>query len=244
MKFALLTLTLPTLLVLGLTACGPKNQPKNQVTGKGNGGNGLAMSKAEIKKRVDGVKPHLIKLFEGLRDLNEAEKTLPGTTDLSEFPKVRELISKMISPSSDANIFEDIKTENNLDIADESCIDFQGFENVGAAKAGEIHGPVCISISELRKISPKGAETAVDIQILSIAAHEFGHHYLNSKKPEEDENLLRTLQAFVNYQLHKFDQLPTEGVVSTKEMPFLDRFVDQAAQILEQTKASAAVKEG
>ncbi len=230
------------LLVTSITACGPNHSTKkSEVTGKGNGGNGLAMSEKEIKSRVDEIKPNLLKLFEGLKNLVEAESQHSGATDLSEFKEVHTLLQKMFENSKD--VFTDIQTKNNFDIGDKACVDDNGFENVAAAHPGQINGLVCVSISELRKISPKGAKTTTDILMLAILAHEFGHHYLNSKTPKEDETLLRTLQAFVNYELQKFESNTDEGSVSTTEMAFLDRFLDDSKSILDRAKSASSVEE-
>jgi len=238
------TFVFTSILAMALSACGLKDNERTSVTGKGNGGNALIMSANEINSRFDDFNIKMKKLFMGLQELNEAEELIPGNSDLSEFRDLRLLIKKMTDPKNNENIFADIQTKDNLDLSDKPCVDKNGYENAGKANAGEIFGKICFSIPELRKASPKGAESATSILVLSLAAHEYSHHYMNSASPAKDEGRARTLQAFINYELHKFDQMPTEGVVSTSDFAFLDRFADQAHELYLQTQTAHALKGG
>lgn len=98
-------------------------------------------------------------------------------------------------------------------------------------------------MGRLQAASIKGADFAVDVMILSLAAHEFGHHYLNSGNPEIDEALVRILQDFVTDQMNKYQGLPTAtDVVTASEVVYLDRFVHEARSLLAKAQASNVIQ--
>lgn len=221
-----------------LNCSGKEEFFKTEVTGKGNGGNSLSLSQKETKALLTNIKAELQKIFTSLKFLVDAEELIPGSTDLSEFPEVKDLVSKMIYPEKTVDIFKDLESKGNIRIQDESCLDSKNYQNIGVSVPGDVSGSICLSISELRKISIKGAEAVAQIQALSIAAHEFGHHFLTGPNHDHDERVLQTLQAFINYELHRFKDLENDNLISNTERPYVDQWLNHSELLFEQVKAA------
>ncbi|MCB0386000.1 MAG: hypothetical protein KDD43_11455, partial [Bdellovibrionales bacterium] len=154
------------------------------------------------------------------------------------------LISLMTRETTEyINVFGDIAVENNFAPQNPPCVDIKGDPNAAAAEAGDIGGMICFSWERLQTASIKGADFAVDVMILSLAAHEFGHHYLNSGDNQSDEALVRLLQDFVTDQMNKYQGLPTAtDVVTASEVVYLDRFVHEARALLAKAQASDVIQ--
>ena len=119
-------------------------------TGKGNGGDGLKMSKKTIRTRIESMKPSLKLVFEGLHDLAIAEKILPGSTALEKYPQLLDLINKMTD--STKSVFLDIATADNFKIQDVDCLDIYGVAKAAATTDDLVGSAFCFSarISDLR----------------------------------------------------------------------------------------------
>lgn len=222
---------------------GPQG-PQGEVTGKGNGGNEMKMSVQEIEAKLAKVKPYLHMVFKGLRDLNQAEQLSPGLTELKSDPELQELVELMTRETEEyMNVFGDIEVADNFKPQKEACIDINGDPNAAAAEAGNIGGEICFSLDRLQAASIKGADFAVDVLVLSLAAHEFGHHYLNSGDDQKDEALVRRLQDFVTSQMNKYQALATDSnIVTASDIVYLDRFVFEAKAQLEKATASNVIQ--
>lgn len=233
-----------SLIILLLLACGPKKKVVYEVTGKGNGGNAITVSKKDINEKVNDSRPGLEKLFQGLKYMYLAEQAVPESTDLSEFNDLNKILKKMFFPKNEnKDIFFDISSENNIVSQTDYCVDSSGVANIAVAIPGDIGGEICISLDGLRRISPKNAGASVDIQLYSILAHEFGHHFLNGKNPEDDENLLRTFQAFIDYELHRAHQTSNDDSSVTTPDDFLDKFLLEQQTSYEQALKSKELRE-
>lgn len=234
-----------TLGTLAFAACAPSSNggrggdpaggklPGAQVTGKGNGGNPLKMSQEDIKAKIMTMKPALLNVFTGLKSLADSETLVPGMTDLNGKKDLIDLINLMTEKAAN-KVFEDIQTAANFNIQEGACVDSASQSNAATAIPGEIGGKICFSLDSLQEVSPKDADDAVNILLLAIAAHEFGHHYLTGDKMA-DEALVQKLQDFVSKQLHKYEAAGT-NTISIGALSFADKFRAEAETLFEQAQ--------
>lgn len=236
------------LCILALAACqpGPKrytvNVPRGDVTGKGNGGNPGQMTEVQVSAKLSGVRDPLKKIFEALQFLRETERLSPSTTALSGRTALINLIDLMTGDgprTASRSVFHDIDIQNNLRPQSGACVDAQGNARTATSVAGEFGGQICFSTSRLAMQAPRGAEVATDIMILAMAAHEFGHHFLNGN-PAQDEVLVTELQDFITTQLHAADVISGD-VVSISPLGFVDTFHLDAKGRLERARRANGI---
>ncbi len=237
-SFKTLSKVLIVLTAMATLASCQKSSERNSeappdATGRGNGGNTITLSKAQVDELFKDLKPKIEILFEGLSYLIKAEKKAAGSTEIgvSNEALLSSLEALFLKPENETDAMEDLATEDNLVLQEDPCVDFRGVPNIAAAVAGEVGGKICFSSNKIRTASIKNLENAAEIFLLALAAHEFTHHFVNSGNPEADEAAARAVQDFVEQQLAKRLEDEESEIISTAGDKYLQRFRDQAKQV-------------
>jgi len=214
-------------------ACEKKSErssTQREATGKGNGGNGLTISQAEIDRVFAGLKPKLKMTFEALSYLLRAEKASPKSTDLADVPSLQKTLELMVDPEKE-NVFSDLDTKDNLDRQEAPCRDFRGQPNAAAAVLLQTGGKICFSNKVMRKTSVRNFDKAAEIFIIGLAVHEFTHHFVSTGNHEADEKAATELQNFVEQQLIRGLEAGSRDVISIDDSDYIARFYQFALDI-------------
>lgn len=244
-----------------LIACSEKNTerrvPAPAATGRGNGGN-TKVSTALVRQSIENLKTPLLKSFEGLRALGLAEKTLAGSTTINGDEELLNVILLMTKDSEmdledgyvdeaiedeRPSVFDDIKTKDNLNLSEKGCFDYRDIENAAGTELLGIGTGICFSLPKLQSQTLEGGETAFQISLLGLATHEFVHHFVKGKNHEETEAIANKLQDFLVRDLSRASVLSTDSIISIDEFDFVDQFVKESKELLEQVKNIAPARE-
>lgn len=233
-KFVLALLSIALLASCQKTS--ERSREESDATGKGNGGNTLSLSKTDIEEIFATLKPKLKSVFEALSYLVAAEKLAPGSTDLNDQPELAQALAKMVDDKGSKNVFVDLKTEGNLALQDEPCIDHRGVANAAAAVINEVGGKICFSAQKIQSTSIRSLENAGEIAIIGLAVHEFVHHHVASGDTEADEKIAQSIQNYVEQRLASVVELSkitaNDGIISINETSYLERFKQEASDLL------------
>jgi hypothetical protein len=223
-------------LILTVTACVKSSDhttkvPLAEATGKGNGGNNIKLSDADIKSIFASLKPRLHIVFESLSYITEAESISPGNTGLEISNEMLAHLKTMFG--GDTPALEDLATSNNLQLQEAPCKDFRGVDNFAAAVIKDVGGPICFSTRQIKRASIKNFDKSAEIFILALATHEFVHHFVSTGTSEKDEQAAQEIQSFVEEQLVRQVEVGNDSIISTEESAYLERFRDYAKDLSE-----------
>ncbi|MGE4130754.1 MAG: hypothetical protein AB7F86_03905 [Bdellovibrionales bacterium] len=227
--------SLSSLVITGLLAVScqkttDRTITRSEATGKGNGGNGLTVTQAEIDRVFADLKPKLKISFEALSFLAKAEKAAPKSTELSESPELLKTIA-MLTQENDVNVFLDLDTKENFARQEAPCMDFRGVPKAASAVLLEVGGKICFSNRQLRSTSVKNFDKAAEIMIIGLAAHELTHHFISSGDHAKDEKAATDLQNFLEQQLVRGLELEAKDIVSIDDSDYIARFYQRALDV-------------
>jgi hypothetical protein len=236
------------MVTLGLGAgCSEKRTESTtrSATGRGNGGN-TKVSALTVERSLESLKEPLTKSFRALMDLALAEKILPGSTSLNGDEELRDLILFMThaeeqrdeesDATEDTSVFADIQTPGNFELNQKGCYDYRNVENAAGTDLLGFGRGICFSLPRLTEQTLDGGETAFQIALLGLAAHEFVHHYKDLKDFKKTEGIAVRLQEFLTRELNRATVLSNENIISVDEYFYVEQFLTESEELLEQVK--------
>jgi hypothetical protein len=211
----------------------------DDATGKGNGGDGLMMSRTEISAEFDQLKPALQQVLIGLRSQFQAEQTAPGITDLSGRTDLMNALQLLFNPEADhVNTLDAIDDmQSQFQLIGQPCVDAVGEQKAAGALLLKPKTTICFSLPVIQSETPTGANDALEVLVLSLATHEMVHHFVDYGSRDQDEKIAVAIQAYVASELERAQVVDDGVVVLDTPYSFVSRFRQSSEALLDSAKS-------